>query len=76
MGRNWHQADWEALQRNWEALEGIGRGIQGGINAAEQYSQLSVGHLSSTREWQQHFAQSERSLIGSICMYFSVDERI
>ena len=83
---------WEVLSRQWAEIgtgwigrrfegigrrfEGIGRGIQGGINAAEQYSQLSVGHLSSTREWQQHFGQSERWLIGSTCMYSSVDERI
>ena len=65
-------------QDNGQKLAGSGLegGIEGGINAVEQFSQLSVGHLSSTREWQQHFAQSERSFIGSTCMHFSVPERI
>ena len=46
-------------QENGQKLagSGLGGGIQGGINAVEQFSQLSVGPLSSNQEWHRHFAQ-------------------
>ena len=50
-------------QDNEQKLAGGGLGgfgapsFEGGINAGEQFSQLSVGHLSSTQEWHQHFVQ-------------------
>ena len=61
-------------QENEQKLAGsrLRGGIQGGINAVEQFSQLSVGHLSSNQEWHRYFAQWEIWLIGRTWMLLRV----